>query len=53
MEDIYVLIAEVGFPITAALGVAFGFWRRLADRSLRWRATMSSTLIGTQGISSC
>ena len=26
MEDIYVLIAEVGFPITAALGVAFGFW---------------------------
>jgi len=26
MEDIYVLIAEVGFPITAAIGVAFGFW---------------------------
>ena len=26
MEDIYILIAEVGFPITAALGVAFGFW---------------------------
>tara|TARA_Y100000996_G_scaffold385088_1_gene342206 strand:+ start:374 stop:718 length:345 start_codon:yes stop_codon:yes gene_type:complete len=26
MEDIYILIAEVGFPITAALGVAGGFW---------------------------
>ena len=26
MEDIYVLIAEVGFTITAAIGVAFGFW---------------------------
>ena len=26
MEDIYVLIAEVGFPITAAVGVGFGFW---------------------------
>ena len=26
MEDIYVLIAEVGFPITASIGVGLGFW---------------------------
>lgn len=26
MEDIYILIAEIGFPITAAMGIAFGFW---------------------------
>lgn len=26
MEDIYVLIAEIGFPITASIGVGFGFW---------------------------
>ena len=26
MEDIYVLISEVGFPITAAIALGGGFW---------------------------